>query len=320
MQPHRRHQPAIEWAQSYLLTHGYDLQGAPQMIRAMPWSVVTHFSTSKGSVYLKEMAPLFSLEPTLIKTLTQWDSESVPKIISINNDLSCFLMEDAGTPLSQYLKEDVNIDILAKALAMCANSQRKAVDHVDALIALGVPDWRLANLPDLYRQLLKEEIILKADGVTGDEIKALHNLYPRLVFLCEGLSKHNIQETLEHTDFHGNNIFIKNDQLIIGDWGDAVISHPFYSLVSYLNSATRYHGLREGGGTYTYLQNIYLDKWGDVEAKEHLLEAFALSKKLKPVQIALSFIRVKMCPNFDSSFDFSGYISKALREFIETET
>jgi len=320
IQPNGSNQRAIEWAQSYLITNGYDINELADTIRAMPWSKVTHFSTSKGSVYLKEMASLFSVEPRLIKTLAQWDDDSVPKVIAINNDLSCFLMEDAGIPLSKHLKAEVQIDLLVRALSICANLQRKSVKHVDALLSIGVPDWRLIKLPGLYLQLIKQEAILKADGLTSAEIKALHILYPRFSFLCDCLSKHNIPETLEHTDFQGNNILIKNNHLTIGDWGDAVISHPFYSLVSYLNSATRYHGLKEGDERYINLQNVYLNTWIEFENKDQLLEAFHLSKRLRPLQVALSFIRVKICPNLGSSFDFTGYISEALREFIEAET
>lgn len=309
----------MEWAQNYLQAKGYTINGLPESIRAMPWSRVTRFSTSKGSIYLKEMAPLFSVEPILIKALSEWDADSMPNVIATNNDLNCFLMEDAGIPLSKYLKDELQIEILVRALTICANSQYKAVNHVDTLLSIGVPDWRLAKLPELYLHLISEEAILRADGLTSAEIKALNILHPTFSALCDHLSRHKIPETLEHTDFHGNNILIKDDHLTIGDWGDAVISHPFFSLASYLDNATRYHGLKEGDVRYVNLQNVYLDTWTEFEPKDQLIEAFQLAKRLRPCQVALSFIRVKMCPNLDSSFDFSGYISEALREFIETE-
>jgi hypothetical protein len=309
-------QPPIVWAQSYLIKNGYDIKAVPDITRAMPWSKVTHFATSKGSVYLKEMTFLFSLEPTLIKTMAQWDGDFIPKVIAQNNDLNCFLMEDAGIPLSKFLKEDVQIEILENALSICANIQRKTEKQVDALLSIGVPDWRLSKLPGLYLLLIQQEDILKADGVTPAEIKTLHKLYPRFLFLCDCLSKFNIPETIEHTDFHGNNILIKDNHLTIGDWGDAVVSHPFYSLASYLNSAIRYHGVTEGDEVYNSLQNLYLTMWAEFAPKGQLIEAFHLIQKLRPIQIALSFIRVKMCPNLESSFIFNGYISQALRDFI----
>jgi aminoglycoside phosphotransferase (APT) family kinase protein len=311
--------PAIEWAQNYLTANGYILDGFPEPIRAMPWSIVTRLSTSKGSVYLKEMASLFSLEPTLIRTLFEWDGDSIPRVIATNSDLGCFLMEDAGIQLSKHLKTNLQMDLLAKAVTICANSQRKAVNHVDGLLSIGVPDWRLSKLPELYRHLLNHEAVLQADGLTAAEIKALHTLHPTVARLCDRLSQCKIPETLEHTDFHDSNILIKDGHLTIGDWGDAVISHPFFSLASYLNSATRHHGLKEGDERYVHLQNVYLNTWLEFAPHNQLIEAFQLAKRLRPCQVALSFIRVKICPNLDSSFCFTGYIAAALRDFMKEE-
>jgi len=308
---------SIEWAQGYLMTNGYVIEGFPELVRAMPWSIVTRFSTSKGSIYLKEMAPLFSLEPTLIKTLTEWDEDSVPRVISINKELRCFLMEDAGIQLSKHLKTNFQMDLLVKAVTMCAKSQYKAVSHVDALLSIGVPDWRLAKLPNLYRQLLNQEAILQNDGLTAAEIKALHTLHPTVLRLCDRLSWYKIPETLEHTDFHDSNILLKDGCLTIGDWGDAVISHPFFSLASYLNKVTRYYDVKETDERYTHLRNAYLNIWLEFASKDQLIEAFHLAKRLRPCQVALSFIRVKMCPTLDSSFCFTGYIATALRDFME---
>jgi aminoglycoside phosphotransferase (APT) family kinase protein len=310
---------SIKWAQNYLTANGYEIQDSPETVRAMPWSVVTRFSTSKGSIYLKEMATLFSLEPTLIRTLSEWDDGTAPRGISINKDLRCFLMEDAGIQLSTYLKTNFQIDLLAKAVTMCAKSQYKAVNHVDVLLSIGVLDWRLVKLPNLYLQLLNQEAILRDDGLTAAEIKVLRTLHPTISTLCDRLSQYKIPETLEHTDFHDSNILIKDGCLTIGDWGDAVISHPFFSLVSYLNSVTRYYDVKETDERYVHLQSVYLNAWLEFASKDHLIEAFQLAKRLRPCQVALSFIRVKMCPNLESSFRFTGYIAAALRDFIQGE-
>lgn len=312
--------PTIKWAQDYLLANGYTIDGPPELIRAMPWSIVTHFFTSKGSIYLKEMASLFSLEPTLIRALSEWDGDAVPRVIAMNKDLRCFLMEDAGIQLSTYLKTNFQMDLLVKAVTMCATSQYKAVNQVDVLLSIGVPDWRLSKLPEAYLQLLNQEAILQDDGLTAAEIKLLRTLHPTVSTLCDRLSQYKIPETLEHTDFHDSNLLIKDDHLTIGDWGDAVISHPFFSLVSYLNSVTRYYDVKERDERYVYLQNVYLNAWLEFASKDQLIEAFQLAKRLRPCQVALSFIRVKMCPNLESSFRFTGYIAAALRDFVEAET
>lgn len=311
--------PTIEWAQDYLLANGYTIDGPPELARAMPWSIVTHFSTSKGSIYLKEMAPLFSLEPTLIRALSEWDGDAVPRVIAMNKDLRCFLMEDAGVCLRNHQKNGLQTDLFCKALKIYARIQLKSAKHVDALLSIGVPDWRMAKLPELYHQLMNQEDILQADGLTADEIKALQRLQGKVSDLCSLLSDHKIPETIEHADFHDNNILVKEDHPTISDWGDAVISHPFFSLASCLNSATRNHGLKESEERYNAMKNAYLDHWLEFGAKDQLLEAFQLAKKLRLIQVALNFCRVKKGANLDSPHDFDGYIATALRDFMKEE-
>ncbi len=311
---------AIEWAGNYLLDNGYVTKGVPEPIRAMPWSKVSCFSTSEGSVFLKQMAAPFALEPTLIKTLSEWDIDNVPKVIADNKALYCFLMKDAGQPLRNHQKDGLQLDLFCKALKIYAHIQIKAVKQVEALLLIGIPDWRVVKLPDLYQQLINQEDVLQTDGLTLPEIKVLKGLQDKVSDLCELLSGYKIPETIDHVDFHDNNILIKDGYLTIADWGDAVISHPFFSLASCLNSARRNHDLQETDGRYEILKNAYLDNWLAFAPKDQLLEAFQLAKRLRKIQVALNFCRVKKTANMNSSHDFDGYMAQALRDFMKAKT
>jgi len=97
-------------------------------------------------------------------------------------------------PLSKDLKVKVKIDLLVRALTICANSQRKAVKHVDALLSIGVPDWRLASswpLPTTHQTRSH----FKGRGLTSAEIR-LYIFYPRFSFLCDCLSRHQYPRNL----------------------------------------------------------------------------------------------------------------------------
>ena len=48
--------------------------------------------------------------------------------------------------------------------------------------------------------------------------------------LCEALAAHGIDETLQHDDLHDGQIFIRDGRTLLMDWGDACISHPFFTL------------------------------------------------------------------------------------------
>jgi hypothetical protein len=176
-------------------------------------------------------------------------------------------MKDAGRNLREYLKDNYQIDLLCRALDIYTPMQLLSIPHVDALLDNGIQDWRLGKLPNLYLQFMSQENLLKADGLIAAEINTLHKLYPRVVKLCHQLSEYGIPETIEHGDFHDNNILVHEGHLIISDWGDAGISHPFFSLASCFDSAIRNHELIEGDERYLRLK-MYILKNGLPTARE----------------------------------------------------
>jgi hypothetical protein len=136
----------IQWAEDYLNANGYKILFEPQIIRDMPWSCVIKCDTSKGRIFLKLMTKYFSVEPKILSFLSAQITQKVPNIIAFNEDLSCFLMEDAGIPLRPILKESFNDRLYCKILEIYADIQMKTIPYVDELLLIGVNDWRLKNL------------------------------------------------------------------------------------------------------------------------------------------------------------------------------
>ena len=69
------------------------------------------------------------------------------------------------------------------------------------------------------------------DGLSEDEFIILNKLKPKLISICEKLSKYKIKETFGHADFHDKNILIDtaNQRTTLIDLGEVVITHPFFS-------------------------------------------------------------------------------------------
>lgn len=313
-----REEIEVSWAEDSLASSGYKTQGQPKIVRAMLWSRITSFETSKGRVYLKSMALPFSKEPILLQFLADHEVKNITKVIAVNEQLSCFLMKDAGEPLRNLVKENFKIDLLINALKTCANIQIKCVHYVDQLLNLGVNDWRLEKLPFLYQNLVQKEEMLKADGLTPSEIGILYQSAPKMHALCKQLSEYGIPETLEHGDFQDNNMLIDGDSLTLSDWGDASISHPFFSLASALNSAKRNHRLHDDDPRYVKAQNAYLDQWGEYGTETELLEAFKLAQMIRHFVFALNLSRVKPLPHIDNVPKLDGYLANSLRDLIKS--
>lgn len=307
---------AIIWAKRSLIKHGYTVNGSLEIVREVPWSKVSRFPTSQGWIYFKQMAKPFAIEPILMHFLSQNLSANVPTVIEMDHSLMCFLMNESGTTLRNELKKYYQTELVCEILKNYATLQFQTIKHVDALLALGIPDWRLARLPQLYLQLIAQKDVLISDGLTAAEVNSLEQLYPTFCELCTQLSEFKIPETIEHGDFHDNNVLIQQQNIFINDWGDATISHPFFSLASWLNSAERHHSLQEADPKAPILRNAYLEIWEDFASYDKLCEIFSLVKKIRHVQFTLNFSRVKMCPGMEKFKQFNGYMAQALRDFI----
>lgn len=309
--------PTLLWAQEFLGSNGYELQDEPFIVKEVPWSKITCFTTDRGLIYLKFMAKPFAKEAILLQFLFNHVTKSVTEVIASNEELSCFLMKDAGEVLRKIQKENFKADYLCQLLDLIAKIQITSIQHVDSLLTIGINDWRLARLPDLYANFVSQIELLTEDGLTLPEIKNLQKLSPKIQILCEKLSSYNISETIEHGDFHDNNALIQGNGLTISDWGDSSISHPFFSCASALNSAKRHHHLVETDPVYVNALKVYLEQWKNYGTENELHKAFEIAQLLTHIIFSLNFSRIKFCPGIEKFPEYNGYIAGALREFVK---
>ena len=150
----------IQWSCKYLSSHGYILKSnLPENVQNTPWSYVVRFTTSDGYVYLKHTPKLIALEPLINQILHDQFRASVPEVIAHNAKLNCFLMKDAGESLRAILKKQFDAALLCKAIDQFTSMQLAVCDHVNIFLDMGVPDWRLDKLPDLFKQFLSQKDI-----------------------------------------------------------------------------------------------------------------------------------------------------------------
>ena len=223
-----QHQTMIPWACNALTSLGYTLKSQrPEHVLDTPWSSVLRFETSKGAIYCKHTPDLIALEARIIQILHDQCHADVPEVIADNPELHCFLMKDAGRPLRTILKQRFDTALFCKAVDSFTAMQLAVADRIDVLLDIGVPDWRLEQMPDLYQQLLAQQDLLIDDGLSKKDIAACEALLPKVSYLCQQLSSYGIKPTLVQPDFNDNNILIADPSqaITIIDLGEIAISH-----------------------------------------------------------------------------------------------
>ena len=311
----------IQWASQYLSSHGYTLKSKlPENVLNTPWSNVVRFATSDGYIYLKKTPALLALEAPIIQILHDQFNASVPIVIARNTELNCFLMKDAGRPLREILKQQFDAALFCRAIDQFTSLQLATADNVDVFLDIGVPDWRLDKLPDLYMELLSQKEMLIEDGLSEIDISKLETLSPRVSNLCKKLSSYSIRQTIVQPDFNDNNTLIDDisQNITIIDLGEIVISHPFFSLVNCLHQIKKHHGLTIKDDTYLRIMDACLKNYMNLDSKTHLLEAFEIAQTLWFVYWALANYRLRLACDQTKfmSFQMHGRLHDSLKEFM----
>jgi hypothetical protein len=205
-----------------------------------------------------------------------------------------------------------------------ANLQIGLAGHVSEILALGIPDHRLAALPALYKALLVDEaslMINQEKGLTSSDFQQLQNLTSRFGQICADLDTFGIPESLNHGDFHDGNVLLKNRRVTFFDWGDASLTHPFVSLRTFFVSIEIALKLDDYSFTpeMSALLDRYLEPWRKFASKEALLTAYRLSKPVASIVKALAWHQTISRLEGALREEYAWIVPEVLKEFLYHE-
>ncbi|KAA1425733.1 phosphotransferase [Nocardioides antri] len=213
-------EPARSWIDEQLAGLGLAVTGEVEQPHVTRWSTVLKVPTATGPVWFKANDGSMRHEAGVTALLSARHPASVPPLLAADIERGWMLMADAGRRLREVLPEEGSLDRWLGVLRTVAEIQLACEDAVDELLELGVPDRRLATLPAAYERLAHEL----------DLEQRFRAATPYVQDLCERLAGFGIRETLQHDDLHDAQVYVKDGVDLVMDWGDACISHPFFTL------------------------------------------------------------------------------------------
>lgn len=211
---------AHAWIEEQAARLGLERTGAIEQPHVVLWSTVLKVPTTAGPIWFKANHDTLRHEAALVSRLSARVPDRVPPLLAADLERGWMLMADAGERLRTVVPAERSLERWLDALEATARIQIAFEDDVDELLGIGVPDLRLATLPAGYARLM-------------DEIDAeprFRQALPRVVELCEQLAPYGIRETIQHDDLHDGQVFVLDGRHLVLDWGDACISHPFFTL------------------------------------------------------------------------------------------
>ena len=252
---------AHEWIHENVTRLGAAPVGAIDQHHVRPWSTVMRVPTDRGDLYFKANAPDLTFEAGLVNLLSKRRPNCVPRLLAVDLDRGWMLMSDAGQRLREIVERERDLSRWLEILPLYAQVQLDLSGDVDEMLRLGVPDLRLAILPDRFEQLLDELVDLPPDLD-----RRLAASVPRVRELRDELAAFGVPETIQHDDFHDGQIFVRDSRYLLLDWGDSCISHPFFTLAVTLDGQLAW-GLDDVEGSVDVLpfRDAYLDPFGTAE-------------------------------------------------------
>ena len=211
---------AHAWVDQKTDALGLERTGDAEQPHVRVWSTVLKVPTTAGPVWFKANHGPLQHEAALVTLLAERVPGRVEPLLAADLDRGWMLMRDAGQRMRELVVVEASLERWHPVLDSVARISLAMEDDIDSLIAIGVPDLRLATLPASYAALM-EQI---------DAAPRFRAATDRVAELSEQLAAYGIRESVQHDDLHDGQVFVRDGRHWVVDWGDACVSHPFFVL------------------------------------------------------------------------------------------
>ena len=316
---------AHDWIRAEAKRNSIQLTGEIEQNHAYAWSTVMRVPSTAGMLFFKATAPETIYESALTKKMAGWFPDCLPDLVAVDTARGWMLMRDGGDQLRASIRPTKDVRPWEPVIAQYANLQIGIAARVDEILALGIPDHRLAVLPVLYKQLLTDKTSLMIDqekGLTSAEFQQLKNLTSRFEQICADLAAFGIPESVNHGDFHDGNVLVKDGRITFFDWGDASVTHPFTSLRTFFVSmeiALDLDDYAPPTPEMITLRDRYLECWEGFASKEQLLKAYNVSRPVASIVKVLAWHQTISRLEGPLREEYAWIVPEVLREFMVYE-
>lgn len=224
----------LAWADSILAERRLRRSAPPVQVRSWNLSSLWRIPLENETAWLKVVPPFFAHEGRLLERLA---GERAPTLLGHDGG-RMLLAEIAGDDL--YDAEPLQ---LREMVTLLVGLQRAWIGCADALLALGLPDWRAPVLISAIAGVVART----ADALTADDRATLQEFLRDLPARFAAIAACGLPDTLVHGDFHPGNVRGEGHAFTLLDWGDSGVGHPLLDQPAFLTRipATALAPLRE---------------------------------------------------------------------------
>jgi hypothetical protein len=210
----------VDWVDDRLAGLGLARSGEVEQPHVRTWSTVIRVPTEGDPVWFKANTESLLHEVLVVDRVSHRVPTRVPALLGRDIGRGWLLMADAGRRLREVIPEEESLARWHDVLEGVADLHLALEPDVDGILAAGVPDLRLHTLAEGYAELVARPAAAPRFRHALSQVRDL----------VDELASYGVTETLQHDDLHDGQVFVKDGRNLILDWGDAVVSHPFFTL------------------------------------------------------------------------------------------
>jgi phosphotransferase family enzyme len=300
----------LEWLDERLLAAG--LRRTGDLVRAhdQPWSTVDTAPTTGGPVWLKAPGPGTVFEVALYGLLDRVAPAWILRPIAVDLDRGWLLLPDGGTtqllpgsdPPDPRLPESGTdfLDGLVTVVEQYARLQRELAQHSGELLSMGVADMRPAIMTDRF-----DEAVAAVTAQSGDPLDEVRAMRPVYAQWCARLAESPVPVSIDHNDLHPWNVFTDGAHVRFYDWGDAVVAHPFASMLVTTAVVRGQLAVGPDDPAVRRIRDAYLAVWDDLAPHRELVADMELACWVGKVARALVWARALPSQGHDQAREFA---------------
>lgn len=298
------------WVKKTAIKNEITINGEIEQVKISDLCAILRIPAVEGDFYFKAVIPGALYEAVLSKQINNLLKGKSVDVVDINEKEGWLLMHDIK---GQPLRELKDKSLWQIAIREYAKLQVKEVEYANELISIGVPDRRLGVLKSEIDKHLEG---MCATGLNEDETSKVMALKPELLKMCDDMEG-IIPYSIEHGDLHSANIRLVDEEIVFFDWGDATVTHPFFSTRVFWNSIDE---LIKSESEWLDMVNefrpYYLEPWTKFAPIGELERLLLISDQLSCVYRALSWY-LYINPNRENIEDSYNKPAQWLQVFLE---
>jgi hypothetical protein len=289
---------ALDWFDQQLAAHGLALTAPVELAKERAWATVFRAETSGGVLWLKLSGAGTRFEIGLYDLMHRIAPEHVLEPVALDVDRAWIVLPDGGPLLADQTDAERLPGQLEQVFTQYAELQLAVAGHTDELLGVGVTDMRAEIMPQRFEEALAFVAPYVDRRGTRDERAAYQQLVGMRTQVgewSERLAAAPGSASLDHNDLHPWNVFYVEGpdgvHATFYDWGDAVLAHPFASMLIGLGVPKRLHGWADDDPRMLRLRDAYLASFAAWGPHAELVDTLELACRVGQIARALVWAR-----------------------------